>query len=86
MSMALHEYELNGLRYQFDDDDVPRGAKRVDGAAKQEPTSTPKTEAKARTPRNKAARAPRNKAAKPAADKTASDPAVDAATDPTASV
>lgn len=68
--MAMHEYELNGLRYQFDEDDVPRGAKRVDG--KSEPKAAKPAANKARTPRNKAAKSAANKAA--AAVEAASDP------------
>lgn len=69
----MNEYEYNGLRYQFDDEDVPKGAKRVDAKP---------AEKKAAKPANKA-RTPRNKAAKPAEKKV--DPAVDAASDPGAS-
>lgn len=72
--MALHEYEHNGLRYQFDDDDVPTGAKRVEAKA---------TEKKAAKPAANKARTPSNKAAKPAAKKP--DPKVEAASDPGAS-
>lgn len=82
--MALHEYELNGLRYQFDDDDVPAGAKRVD-APKQAPKKvTQKAPAAKKAPAARKARTPRNKAVKPAANK-APESTPDAASDPGAS-
>lgn len=38
--MALKEYELNGLTFQFEEDDAPKGAKPVEKPAQK--TQAPK--------------------------------------------
>ncbi|SEE82603.1 hypothetical protein SAMN04489740_2689 [Arthrobacter alpinus] len=60
--MALKIYELNGLTFQFDDQDVPDGALEVIAATVVDvPEIEPAAEAKADVPENKAVE-PDNKA------------------------
>ena len=66
--MALKIYELNGLTFQFDDQDVPAGAVEVKAAdvivgevVDDVPEIEPVTEVKADVPENKAVE-PDNKA------------------------
>ena len=60
--MALKIYELNGLTFQFDDQDVPAGALEVVAATVVDvPELEPATEVKADVPEDKAVE-PDNKA------------------------